>query len=698
MQARRPVAMFSVAAILGLSMMVGVALPAQAASLWPNGWAPRQFMINVLSSVLAKAGPDSPSKRAVIAADQIYDHSWEALEEQWKMPSKGAPGTYQDYVLQRQEYFAKNNLTSNPAELSHPNNQKKYVKTAKPPATKSMRLVKNLAGIGGGLAGMAAWEYRAEIGNGVAGIVGVDSATGAVCSNSQFLSENGAAPVAGFQNFITGQDCDAWAFAEDWVPNEDAALYTGGADCGALGTVDGFGFTSSAQVVAANPFCRQVSYPYIKNDGTKVRNGTALLQDVKFSGTSGTMSYSVQGIQDAPSGYMQNTAFIYQCLSSDGTQPSGGSFYVGAGNLPLRSGSSSFSCSTGKVAIWAGSHMNGSTYSDSTFYGLAYMSGREMTPLGDGDPDRQLVCTIKGDDGKTYEGVSATFSETDPSMAPAECPALPEGVMPEKVDMGLKTGDSVQPLATEDTTDAYRAWWQAYPECREGACSLDLLQKKDGTVGASCFDDASTADACADWMKDPEKVKNYQCRYGVHDVDLSECYAYGDVFKPEKVAAGQAYTDPETGLPVKGQSTPTAARMALGKAITDPRDFTGCLDKGWSQANPVEWVMVPTQCSLQWAFAPSPNTMTVAGLKMNNAWRNKPPGEIINAVTGWNLTPVGSGCKITAQFAGRPFVIDACPGSTLAGVATISSLISVAGMLFVNIMVMRRLAERSVDL
>lgn len=668
MKARKPAAMLAVAAILGLTLVVGAAFPANAVSLWPKGFQPRQMMINVLSSVLAAAGGDSPLKRAVIAADQTYDHSWEGLEQQWKLSSSGAPQTYEDYVLQRQEYFAKNNLTSKPGEVSHPNNQKKYVKTAKVPATRAKALVKNGVGLGLGVGAGIGFEYRADIANGAVNLLGVDAA-GAVCAMDS--DEFGAA--TGFVNWLSGQDCNAYALSrEGWDPNADAGMgYSSEPVCFKNGCV-GIGSIAIAKRGSNDVYRICASGAPTSPDGAPYLR-------VKFQDANGAWkSFSTYLEMD------QGSSSRPICGSTD---PGVNKFYWEAAFTSAMLVNKDRTLQTlAPICIVP----DGVTDNECSAAGVSPVQQTS------GNPPRTMVCTVTGDDGKTYTSESEVYTQEDDATATPECPTLPEGVQPEGVKLDEKNGETGQltPLLDEVATDQYKAWWKAFPECREGACALDLIKKD---VNTSCFESITMADACQLWMQDKQKADHYQCMYGTHLVDLSECYAYGDVFYPEKVAAGQGYADPATGKPVAGQSSPKAANRALLRSITDPRDVRGCLDEGWAAANPVEWVLVPVQCALQWGFAPSPDTFTVAGLTMNNAWNKKMPAQVVGAVTGWSFRPVATGCKITAKVMDRDFVMDACEGGALRGLAVLSSTLSIAIFVVIDVLFIRKMTEKAVD-
>ena len=646
MKLSRFAASAAVVSILAVSMGAGAAAPATAAPLHPasavlppgSGWNPKQYMINVLSSMLSGAGGDSASKRAVIAADQVFDHSWESLEQQWKMKSAIVPSSYDDYVLQRQEHFLKNNLTSTPGELAHPNSvKKKWVKPMRPPATKALKVLKGVGGVVGGTAAFYAFDQRANISAGFAEFVGVDNSTGATCANSKFLSENGETVTAGFQNWITGVDCEPFAFAEEY--NANAGIEPG--------------FSSLAACTPDGSNCVRVK-------GTSSRAVTT-------SGSSwGPMGSIVQAVcTETTKG--PPAMFTFLKLESGMVQKGDGYYYhqdTGwwASNNPCE----------GFAWPAATSHRQ----PVDPIVGVSMQPTEALAKAPGGlipveptstDPERVLTCTITGTDGQQYTVQSPTFTESTGGTAEPNCPVLPADVGAANVKLTEDGGGQSSTLVDSPTTPEYQAWWAAYPECREGACSLDLTQKPSGQ---SCFADAASSAACAAWLIDPLKADNYQCMYGTHAVSLSECNVYGDVFKPEKVLTGQPYTDPLTGLPVTGQSSPGASKSTLNRVALDPRDFRGCLDNGWAAANPVEWVMVPVTCSMQSSFVPRTGFVDGQLTKVALTWANTGPAKLAASVGAWKIAPNVAGCESSMDFpvpmVGKTIhvpIIQACPGT-----------------------------------
>ena len=673
----RTIALAAVAGIVAVSIGLGAAAPAGAATPnWLNGTKPGQFILNILGSVLggAKVGTQAGDlKQAVISQDQVWDHSWEGLEQQWKMKTAAGfdvPDTYDEYVLQQQQYFAQKGLTSKQGELSDAGNAKKYV-NLKPrfPATGAAKWVKTAASIGAPIVAVAAWDHRADIGAGVGSLVGVDDTTGAVCSNSDFLSQNGQGAVAGFQNWVTGSDCDAWKAAKDYVPNVDLTARPDGWQtypmkwsCGGSWSDDGYGpcyavfIPQDPQLPSAGGTQGNVHIvdPYASK---RAQNGMTFSWWCKP--TSGTTyrkfsSGSTLNFQQSNKGDVQ---YAWTC-------PSGTTLY--AGLLYTSTYGTDNSAATPESVIPSGAL---------PYAFFAKASPKYVAGLDPSTTQRTNSCTVVGDDGNTYSASSAPYVEGKDPNPGAPLPDVPEGVMTKSVHCVQTGGGSTSDIVPQtDTTPQFQAWWTQYPECRQGACSLQLYRKADSK---SCFDGDVVASAgnCADWFADPQKDANYQCMYGAHDVSLTECYVYADVFKPDKVAAGQAYADPTTGESVSGQSSPGAAKTALSKTITDPSDFTGCLDQGWAAANPVEWVLVPIQCALQWAFAPRAATINADVAQLQTTWGDTAPAKVVAAVQSWKINPSPGGCSLSVPFysvIGNEWtnvpVLQTCAGDPMGGI------------------------------
>lgn len=655
-----------VAGVVALSILI--ASPAQAAGPgWtPDGFSPKAFMLNVTSSVLAAFG-NTAAKRALVANSVKYDHGWETLEAQMKSSAaSGVPMTVEDYQLAKQQWYVDNGIKAKPGDLTG----KKAPQQLSVPATAAKKLVKtNVSGGVGGGAVLGSAYFGFQFGKGISNILGLDES--GICKPN---FDDG-----GLVSMITGTDCsDFLKNPNDYVANADVAAIGPGGDCtdktstsAGYGDIYGTSTNTHTTFAAAHttPLCRSVALYGKKSDGSYIKIGYSVTDSVTANPDG---SFTVKAHSEKTGNSAYSVGYLWECVKGGTATWGGSSSSFDWTGSSYKSPAGSFCSGGAMVLLLVGSvpdGKGGQLQGGST----VWSQGKDLTPILT-DPDRTLQCSITGTDGKTYTASSPAYKESSGANAEPQCPALPDGVAPANVAVQQTGGPTPQKVYDQPTTPAFQSWYSQYPECIDGACSLDLLDKRQ-TPPVSCFDSAATATACQDWMKDPQKTTDYQCTYGAHNVDLTECYAYGDVFKPEKIAAGQAYTDPATGESVAGQSSPTAAQSNLGKTITDPSDFTGCLDKGWAEANPVEWVMVPVQCALQWAFAPRESVINDDLDGLTKTWGDTTPAKVVTAIQSWKINPSPGGCTASVPFYNQlnstwitvP-IIQACDGDPMGGV------------------------------
>lgn len=260
-----------------------------------------------------------------------------------------------------------------------------------------------------------------------------------------------------------------------------------------------------------------------------------------------------------------------------------------------------------------------------------------------GDPGRTITCTVTMADGSTSQLQTPSFTEGSGATAPPTCPGITEGQVPvsTKVTESGPSGDNV--LTDTPTTPEYQQWATEHPECTAGNCVLDLL---DLQTGKSCFDEGT---ACIGWFDDPNRASNYSCTYDGGTVSMSECYAYAPTFDPQKVATGHAYADPTTGAEIAGQTSLSVDQETMGKPAVGPdpaAEPRECFPTGWGQLNPVEWVVKPVGCALEWAFVPSGDAMAESLDGVKDAWADTPPGVLLEYFNGLQQAlPTLDGCS-----------------------------------------------------
>jgi len=584
----------------------------------PSTSKPREFMINTLGSVLGDAMPDK-WRAEQLANQHRYNHSWDGLAAQFGQdPANpnyvGRPDSYEDYITRRAEL----------EEFGGTNGKKMSA-----PATKATAFRKGVNTAGGALGALMGLPFSFAIGNGITNMLGIDS-QGLVCAAT------GDDIWGDVLRTVTGNDCTGmFDTVSGFVPNEDAS-----------------GDPVWGQMCTGS-YCLQVTRV------TYYLASTLSAQRYCFV-ESGVAPAGLQVWVDLPPYFLQGD------MTMVGTTASGGPRVVLVGSSQATTGFAP-DCESGELGWWvqvsSPSGLNPAYRGEALRMAVTTAStvpeSGWVVPTTSADPERSMVCTIEASDGHTYTQTSAgTYTESSGSFAPPECPALPDGVRPSHVQVDDSLGN---PLYDEDVTDAYADWWDTYPECREGACKLDLIRTV-SSYPVSCFD---LENECAEWFTDPDKADNYECHYGIHTVDLDECNVYSGVFQPGRISIGAPYADPTTGEWSGGQSSPAEAAEQMNADVQDPDRYRTCLDDGWAELNPVEWVLTPIKCALEWAFVPRPAVVNLEGYQMSQAWEKSPPGVLIGELSGWSFSIDATGCEgftIELPYLGEQQLFYACDG------------------------------------
>ncbi len=302
------------------------------------------------------------------------------------------------------------------------------------------------------------------------------------------------------------------------------------------------------------------------------------------------------------------------------------------------------------------------------------------------DPEHVVRCTVTMTDGTSVSADGEPYHESGGELAPAPCPAVPDGKVPASVSLTEVTdGQPDRSLMSQPVGEDAQQMFSDYQECMYGSCALDLLKISD-PAAPSCFDLEA---GCPGWWADPQRNTNYQCRYGVHIVAIQECAVYSGLFEPGRVATDSPYSDPSTGVWSGGKNTPGAGVTAMSRPLQDPNAVRGC-DLSDIGLDPIGWVLRPGQCLMEWAFAPRPTVVEVAFAGAGEAWEGKPPQVIAEFVETAALSPSASGCSRAVTLFGVTFnIIDACSGP-MADVAGISRLVTSAGMVVLVLVVLKR--------
>ncbi|MDO8341541.1 MAG: hypothetical protein Q7T59_06225 [Candidatus Woesebacteria bacterium] len=579
----------------------------------PNKW--QAWMLNVTGKVLGGAMPDK--WRAEQLANQYrYNHSWDlfAAQHGYSANSRDVNGNLSPIPKPGSGTYDDYVIEEYEKQVSKGGTKDKPLAA---PSTKTQKLTRT---VGGALAAYTGFEIGSMLGaagtNLVGGWFGFDP-QGAVCAGTG--DDLGGTMI----QMLSGQDCSAFALDEEYQMNQDGGLSYG---------------------------------PLVY----------------------GSYSLSVNG-KSVMSGGAK-----YTCVTRSGSAPSG---YV----LEIRSSSDGAWGQTGaNFGIWSSCQVGTSDIST----GFAFFAGYRLKNLNTsavvaedtgaaGDPQRQFDCEVTMTDGTVSSSLSDLFTEASGMLAQPICPEIPDGKTPESVAIDMVPGPGAPPevlpdrVYEQDVTPEYADWWDNYPECRTGACKLDLYVGTGSAIAASCFD---LEDGCQGWHTDPNKATNYTCRYGVHDVGLDECNVYAGLFEPGRITAGASYSDPMTGEWSGGATSPRLDGQAMAQTIQDPEVIRACDGLSSMGFDPVAWVMRPVQCAMEWAAIPKPTVAAVAFAGVTDVWAEKPPGAIAAAVDSMTLAGGATGCSISTTFKGVTTpLVDAC-GGFMGGLATFTRLVTTALM------------------
>lgn len=519
--------------------------------------------------------------RAEQLANQYqYDHSWEALNAQFGYDS-ASTGPYDGTPGTYDDYI----IAKTEKDLKGGKNGVPL----SPPATKAQRFVKTVGGVATAVTG---FSLGATFGNATAEFFGFDP-DGQVC---------GSTPENTHQllGFLTGADCNAWQIAADFVANQDIVP----------------GETAVVCSVADPSKCYTFHFVWDSSVSSPANKLACFTRN--FTGTGFSLSW-----------VMANGSTLSAAVPTDRTSGSG----------------------TG-AACWAvGGSVSGGAQSKQLNYatyvgaggvvGWKDSSSTETVPITTlpTDPSRTLQCSVLGDNGVTYTSISEPYTETGEQVAAAQCDALPPGVRPANVSVTDSEGNT---LYDEDVSTQYAAWWDDYPECRTGACKLDLITLVE-TPGfpVSCFD---LENACDGWFESASRDTDYECHYGIHTVDIDECFVYSGVFNQSRILSGAAYSDPMTGVWSGGQNSPAPDEQAFGQTPQDPDSARRCNGLASDSFDPVAFVMRPVQCALEWAFVPREATVKVKLLELEDGWNSSFLGEMGGIIGQFSEIPIYTGC------------------------------------------------------
>jgi len=591
----------------------------------PSGSKWQKWMVNILSSVLGAATP-SGYKAEQIANQSRYNWGWETLNAQY-----GYNFANPNYAVAPDSYddYILKKAEANSKINAYGNGPMRA------PATKLAMFARAAGGAGAVYLG---YEMGALLGaagvNTVGGFFGFD-ANGAVCAPNGFDND--------FQRWvfrtIAGQDCDLYDIAEDYIRNQDASVKYSANKCwqgAGCHVITGLLLAPGNNAQVLGIYCG--SFPTLPAGWSYTRtpgSGSPL-------GSGGSF-----GTCTAPSGYL--TPFRM-------TAP------YDPGDWVLK---------------------NAQSQTVGTF------SNSDINRIGE-DPERVMTCKVTYVDNSTLQKISTPFTESQGVVAETTCPNTPVGKTPKsvKITNDKRSGSTINAPGTgetmfeQPTTPEYQQWHDTYPECATGACKLDL-RRISPIPAVSCFD---LEVGCPDWFTQPNKADVYECRYGIHTVELAECNVYAGIFQPGRTTSGAPYSNPNTGEWSGGQNSPTEDGTSMQRPVQNPESIRSCK----YGSNPANWFLEGGQCLMEWSFTPRQTVVDVSFNAASEAWTGKPPQQIAEAVSNVTINAAGSGCLIVPSWHGEsPTGSGICSGP-LAQLPLLSQLATGALVVIVVFQLVRR--------
>lgn len=515
------------------------------------------------------------------------------------------------------------------------------------------------------------WEYRGSITDGVLNFAQMSSKDSLVCEQKYV---DGVA--AGFVNWLTDVDCDAWAVKDEFVPNAGViAGFTSGLACSPDGV-------RCIRVTGSSTALKNTPSSWTTTDGYQV-------PVICYGGGTG--------------GAVVPT---YLKLASGFVQPMDGY------SSPDRNKTW---WAVGSAAPWPcdGSgwpNGDGHTVPIDSIVGISMQAtqalamSQPITPVvaADMNPPRTRVCEQTGSNGQIYTASTDQFTDSQvatdgyPAFA---CAPLPLGVSSDRLRLMERSAGQPDKILADQQADATPQTdallgGNAVQYCQTNVCVLDLVIK---SSGVTCF---SQGETCNGWWDEANHGDTkYQCNYAGHNIAIGECALYSKIFDTQKRYAGNPYSDPVTGEEV-GRQTGTSIDGLMMSGI--PRaSFSGrdCFGAGFGSANPLQWVLRPLQCFGEWAAVPRQSVVQVAQLNNTAAYDGKVVKVLPAILASWKFFPPSNGCSgipVDVWFLGPPFnVMGACSGSMLAPMAFWARLFSALSITVLGVLALTRYAGKT---
>lgn len=183
--------------------------------------------------------------------------------------------------------------------------------------------------------------------------------------------------------------------------------------------------------------------------------------------------------------------------------------------------------------------------------------------------------------------------------------------------------------------------WDPCIGSKEG-CKLDVF-----IDGSRC---QIGSDLCKTWTRlDTKAPSRVKCQYGSRTIDKKFCAplaAYYDVTTDTRVDLDKGTTSPETQT-----ETPVKTENA-NPNFNDPAtqaESGECFPSGWGLLNPVEWVLKPVKCALEWAFVPETGIATRFN-RMKDSLVTRAPFSWVASLAALPTGVSGGGCPVNWAF------------------------------------------------
>lgn len=303
-----------------------------------------------------------------------------------------------------------------------------------------------------------------------------------------------------------------------------------------------------------------------------------------------------------------------------------------------------------KIRFWNNETQAQHNSAPASYDTFTYSEWVNPDPMLNGQESTTAVTTW---DCTQPDGVKTTYTRTVSKTGVFVSPTCPYGSVLSAHKTTATVGGSG--LTTLDQGATAPGAVEAYPDCMKvRGCSMQVLLD-----GQPC----TTAKAeCANWpataAASPSRVI---CQWGTYTVPMSDCSALANGYKsetgvvldpisggwiaidtngnplPSNTIPGNTYNPTPTPGQAPGASpnpgTGTGTGGLPGPVNIPGSEGSNCWPSGVAAFNPLEWVLQPVKCALQWAFVPRQDVAQQEMTKVQNAFSKVPVVASIGTVT-----------------------------------------------------------------